>query len=77
MGTLLIETATAPTAMAGTIRKAIHDTDPDAFVASLVSLRQHMQLSLLPYRIAARPDRNHRHLGDISGWRWAVRARFL
>ena len=52
-GTLLIETATAPTAMAGTIRKAIHDTDPDAFVASLVTLRQHMQLSLLGYRVSA------------------------
>ena len=52
-GTLLIETATAPTAMAGTIRKAIHDTDPDAFVASLVTLRQNMQLSLFPYRVAA------------------------
>jgi putative ABC transport system permease protein len=52
-GTLLIETATAPTAMAGTIRKAIHDTDPDAFVTSLVSLRQSMQVSLFPYRIAA------------------------
>jgi predicted lysophospholipase L1 biosynthesis ABC-type transport system permease subunit len=52
-GTLLIETAAAPTAMAGTIRKAIHDADPDAFVASLVTLRQSMQLSLLPYRIGA------------------------
>ena len=52
-GTLLIETTTAPTAMAGTIRKAIHDTDPDALVVSLVTLRQHMQLSLFPYRIAA------------------------
>jgi predicted permease len=52
-GTLLIETATAPTAMAGTIRKVIQDTGPDAFVMSLVSLRQHMQLSLFPYRIAA------------------------
>jgi predicted permease len=52
-GTLLIETNTAPTAMAGTIRKAIQDTDPDAFVMSLVSLRQHMQLSLFGYRIAA------------------------
>ena len=52
-GTLLIETATAPTAMAGTIRKAIHDADPDAFVMSLVTLRQSMQLSLLPYRIGA------------------------
>jgi predicted permease len=52
-GTLLIETAAAPTAMAGTIRKAIHDTDPDAFVMSLVSLRQNMQLSLFPYRIGA------------------------
>ena len=51
-GTLLIETATAPTAMAGTIRKVIHDADPDAFVMSLVSLRQSMQLPLLPYRIA-------------------------
>jgi predicted permease len=52
-GTLLIETATAPTAMAGTIRKAIHDADPDALVMSLVTLRQHMQLSLFGYRIAA------------------------
>jgi predicted permease len=52
-GTLLIETAAAPTAMAGTIRKAIHDTDPDAFVLSLVSLRQSLQLSLFPYRIGA------------------------
>jgi predicted permease len=52
-GTLLIETAAAPTAMAGTIRKAIQDTDPDAFVMSLVSLRQNIQLSLFPYRIGA------------------------
>ncbi len=52
-GTLLIETATAPTAMAATIRKAIHDTDPEAFVMSLVSLRQHVQLSLFPYRVGA------------------------
>ena len=52
-GTLLIQTAPAPTAMAGTIRKAIHDTDPGAFVMSLLSLRQNMQLALFPYRIAA------------------------
>jgi predicted permease len=52
-GTLLIETAAPPSAMAGTIRKAIQDTDSDAFVASLVTLRQSMQVSLLPYRIAA------------------------
>ena len=51
-GTLLIETATAPAAMAGTIRKAIHDADSGAFVMSLASLRQSMQLPLLPYRIA-------------------------
>ena len=52
-GILLVETATAPTAMAGAVRKAIHDADPDAFVASLVTLRQNMQLSLYAYRIAA------------------------
>jgi ABC-type antimicrobial peptide transport system permease subunit len=52
-GTLLIETAAAPTAMAGAIRQAIHDTDPEAFVMSLVSLRQNMQLSLFPYRVSA------------------------
>ena len=39
--------------MAGAIRKAIHDANPDAFVASLVTLRQHMQLSLFPNRVAA------------------------
>ena len=52
-GTLLIETGAAPASMSGAIRKAIHDADPDAFVASLVTLRQNMQLSLLPYRIGA------------------------
>jgi ABC-type antimicrobial peptide transport system permease subunit len=52
-GVLLIETAAAPKAMAGTVRKAIHDTDPDAFVVSLDTLRQHLQLSLFPYRIGA------------------------
>jgi hypothetical protein len=52
-GTLLIETAAPPSAMAGAIRKAIQDTDPDAFVASLTTLRQSMQISLYPYRIAA------------------------
>jgi predicted lysophospholipase L1 biosynthesis ABC-type transport system permease subunit len=52
-GVLLVETAAAPAAMAGAVRKAIHDADPDAFVASLASLRQSMQVSLLPYRLAA------------------------
>jgi putative ABC transport system permease protein len=52
-GTLLIETAAPPSAMAGAIRKAIQDTDPDALVASLATLRQSMQISLYPYRIAA------------------------
>jgi predicted permease len=52
-GTLLIETAAPPARMAGAIRKAIQDTDPDAFVASLVTLRQSMQIPLYPYRIAA------------------------
>jgi putative ABC transport system permease protein len=52
-GILLIETATAPAAMAGTIRKAIHDAEPDALVVSLTSLRQHMRYSLFPYRVAA------------------------
>jgi predicted permease len=52
-GVLLVETATPPAAMAGAVRKAIHDAAPDAFVASLVSLRQSMQFSLLPFRLAA------------------------
>jgi len=52
-GTLLIETAAPPSAMAGAVRKAIQDTDPDALVASLATLRQSMQISLYPYRIAA------------------------
>jgi predicted permease len=52
-GTLLIETATSPTALAGTVRKAIHDTDPDALLASLLTLRQNMAVSLLQYRLAA------------------------
>ena len=52
MAHFLIETATTPAAMAGTIRKAIHDADSGAFVMSLGSLRQSMQLPLLPYRIA-------------------------
>jgi ABC-type antimicrobial peptide transport system permease subunit len=52
-GILLVETAAAPASMSGAIGKAIHDADPDAFVASLVSLRQSMELSLLPYRIGA------------------------
>jgi putative ABC transport system permease protein len=52
-GTLLIETAAPPSAMTGAIRKPIQDTDPDALVVSLVTLRQSMQISLYPYRIAA------------------------
>jgi predicted permease len=52
-GTLLIETAAPPLALAGTIRKAIHDADPDAWLANLVTLRQHMRFSLFPYRIGA------------------------
>ena len=52
-GILLVETAAAPTAMTATVRKAIHDADADAFVVSLVTLRQNMQLSLLPYRLGA------------------------
>jgi predicted lysophospholipase L1 biosynthesis ABC-type transport system permease subunit len=52
-GMLLVETAAAPAAMAGPVRKAIHDADPDAFILSLVTLRQNMQLSLLPFRLAA------------------------
>jgi len=52
-GTLLIETAAPPLAMAGPLRKAIHGTDSDALVASLATLRQSMQVSLYPYRIAA------------------------
>jgi predicted permease len=52
-GVLLVETAAPPAAMAGAVRKAIHDADPDAFILSLVSLRQSMQFSLLPFRLAA------------------------
>jgi ABC-type antimicrobial peptide transport system permease subunit len=52
-GTLLIETAAPPSAMVGAIRKAIHDTDPDAQVVSLATLRQNLRLSLFAYRIAA------------------------
>jgi hypothetical protein len=52
-GTLLIETAGPPSALAGTVRKAIHDAEPDALIMSLTSLRQHMQFSLFPYRIGA------------------------
>ncbi len=52
-GTLLIETAGPPLALAGTVRKAIHDAEPDALVMSLTSLRQSMRLSLFPYRLGA------------------------
>jgi len=52
-GELLIETAAPPSAMTGAIRKAIQDTDPDALVVSLATLRQSMQISVYPYRIAA------------------------
>jgi putative ABC transport system permease protein len=52
-GVLLVETAAAPAAMAGAVRKAIHDADPEAFVASLVTLRQSMRLSLFGYCIGA------------------------
>jgi predicted permease len=52
-GVLLVETAAAPAAMAGAVRKGIHDADPDAFILSLVTLRQNMQISLLPFRLAA------------------------
>ena len=52
-GVLLVETVAVPTAMAGAVRKAIHDVDPDAFIASLATLRQNMQFSLLPFRLAA------------------------
>jgi ABC-type antimicrobial peptide transport system permease subunit len=52
-GTLLIETAAPPSAMTGAIRKAIQDTDPDALVLNLGTLRQSMQISVYPYRIAA------------------------
>jgi predicted permease len=52
-GTLLVETAAPPPAMAGAIRKVIQDTDPDALVVSLVTLRQSIQISVYPYRIAA------------------------
>jgi len=52
-GMLLIETATAPLSMAGTIRSEIHDADPDAVIASLVTLRQHLRLALFLDRVAA------------------------
>jgi ABC-type antimicrobial peptide transport system permease subunit len=52
-GTLLVETAAPPQAMTGAIRKVIQDTDPDTLVVSLVTLRQSIQISVYPYRIAA------------------------
>jgi predicted permease len=52
-GTLLIETAGPPLALAGTVRKAIHDLEPDALIMNLTSLRQSMRLSLFPYRVGA------------------------
>ncbi len=52
-GTLLVETAGPPLALAGTVRKAIHDAEPDALIMSLTSLRQSMRLSLFPYRVGA------------------------
>ncbi len=52
-GTLLVETAGPPLALAGTVRKTIHDAEPDALIMSLTSLRQSMRLSLFPYRVGA------------------------
>jgi putative ABC transport system permease protein len=52
-GTLLIETAGPPTALAATIRKAINDAEPDVLLVSLNTLRKHMRFSLFPYRVAA------------------------
>jgi len=52
-GTLLIETAGPPSALAGTVRKTINDAEPDALVFSLTSLREHMRFSLFPYRVGA------------------------
>lgn len=52
-GTLLIETATAPLSVAGTIRSTIRDAGPDAVIASLVTLRQHLRFALFADRIAA------------------------
>jgi ABC-type antimicrobial peptide transport system permease subunit len=51
--TLLIETAGSPTAMVGSIRKVIHDADPDAMILSLATLRQNMRLSLFPFQVGA------------------------
>jgi len=52
-GTILVETAGPPTALAPTVRKVIQDAEPDVLIASLTSLRQHMRFSLFPYRIGA------------------------
>ena len=52
-GTLLIETDGPPLALAGTVRKTIHDVEPDALIANLTSLRQSMRLALFPYRVGA------------------------
>jgi len=52
-GTLLVETAGPPLALAGTVRKTIHDAEPDALILNLTSLRQSMRLALFPYRLGA------------------------
>jgi predicted permease len=52
-GTLLVETAGPPLALAGTVRKTIHDAEPDALILNLTSLRQSMRLALFPYRVGA------------------------
>jgi predicted permease len=52
-GTLLIETATPPRALAATIQGAIRDVQPDAIIMSLDTLRQQMRLVLFADELAA------------------------
>jgi macrolide transport system ATP-binding/permease protein len=52
-GSLLVETAAAPLSVARSVQDVIRDTQPDAVVMSINTLRQDMRLALFGDRVAA------------------------
>ena len=52
-GTLVIETAGEPGAMAESVRKAFRESAPDASLVGLVTLREHLRIALFAWQITA------------------------
>ena len=71
-GTLLIETAGDPAAMAGAVRKTFREEVTGVTLNSLVTLRQQMSLAFFVWQAACGVVGDFRDPGNLPVGRWAV-----